>query len=181
MTRSRSALHARSVSPAHPAPRRHRPLRRRRVCSSWRAAADSEALWAALLRRDFPTADEATLAVLLERGRGGRHRCVAREAYRWLAAQWACERCGQAFSDGANSPSACTFHPGILFSGGLMNGEALRYTCCNRRAHRVANGSRDGNGCAAAFHCGGQSAWQRHGAVRGAWGGVFVGLAGPAA
>lgn len=46
-----------------------------------------------------------------------------------------------------------------------MNGEALRYTCCNRRAHRVATAARDSNGCTTAFHCGGHSAWQQHGAV----------------
>lgn len=45
-----------------------------------------------------------------------------------------------------------------------MNGEALRYTCCNRRAHQTAGG-RDTNGCTSAFHCGGRSAWQRHSTV----------------
>ena len=49
-----------------------------------------------------------------------------------------------------------------------MNGEALRYTCCNRRAHQIANGVRDSNGCTSAFHGGGRSAWQRHGTVS-AW------------
>ena len=47
-----------------------------------------------------------------------------------------------------------------------MNGEALRFTCCNRRAHHIPNGSRDSNGCSTAFHAGGGSAWQRHGTVR---------------
>lgn len=72
----------------------------------------------------------------------------------------------QEFTDAANTPTACAFHPGILFSGGQLNGAGLRFTCCNRRAHHIPNGSRDGNGCAAAFHAGGHSAWQRHGAVR---------------
>lgn len=142
------------------------------VCTAWRAAADQEGLWSLQRQRDFPQADDATLAVLLEHAGGGsstsggsrqpqRH-SAAKLAYWWLAREWTCERCQQRFTDGTNSPSACCFHTGILFSGGLMNGEALRYTCCNRRAHQTAGG-RDTNGCTSAFHCGGRSAWQRHG------------------
>ncbi|KAI7843558.1 hypothetical protein COHA_002800 [Chlorella ohadii] len=147
------------------------------VCTAWRAAADQEGLWALQRHRDFPQADDATVAVLLERAGGSsggsessgssgsrrvqQHR-AAKLAYWWLAREWTCERCQQWFTDGTNSPSACCFHTGILFSGGLMNGEALRFTCCNRRAHQIANGVRDGNGCTSAFHCGGRSAWQRH-------------------
>ncbi|PRW32666.1 F-box only 6-like [Chlorella sorokiniana] len=148
------------------------------VCTAWRAAADQQALWSLQRQQDFPQADDATLAVLLARAgssssdsssssgsssRRAQRRSAAKLAYWWLAREWTCERCQQRFTDGANSPSACCFHTGILFSGGLMNGEALRYTCCNRRAHQIANGVRDSNGCTSAFHCGGRSAWQRHG------------------
>jgi hypothetical protein len=150
------------------------------VCTAWRAAADQQALWSLQRQQDFPQADDATLAVLLARAgssssdsssssgsssRRAQRRSAAKLAYWWLAREWTCERCQQRFTDGANSPSACCFHTGILFSGGLMNGEALRYTCCNRRAHQIANGVRDSNGCTSAFHCGGRSAWQRHGTV----------------
>ena len=48
-----------------------------------------------------------------------------------------------------------------------MNGEALRFTCCNRRAHHIPNGSRDTNGCTATYHMGGQSAWEPLGTVSG--------------
>ncbi len=76
-----------------------------------------------LLERDFGAADPPTLAAALLRG-------SPRETYALLSATRTCVRCKLPFKDGANGPSACTFHPGVLFSGGLINGAALRYTCC---------------------------------------------------
>ncbi|KAL4432179.1 hypothetical protein ABPG77_005941 [Micractinium sp. CCAP 211/92] len=134
--------------------------------------------WREARRRDFPGADEGTVAVLRERiafaGNGqqwGAERSLSlpsvggaeRNVYTWLSKAYNCDRCGQEFTDATNTPASCSFHPGILFSGGQLNGAGLRFTCCNRRAHHIPNGSRDSNGCSAAFHAGGQSAWQRHG------------------
>ncbi|KAL4421435.1 hypothetical protein ABPG75_010726 [Micractinium tetrahymenae] len=149
------------------------------VSTTWRNAAGQDSPWRAARLHDFPAADDATVAVLLERAAflqrpaqqqaasQGKHpignRGAERGVYRWLAQAHTCDRCGQEFTDGVNTPTACCFHPGILFSGGQLNGTGLRFTCCNRRAHHIPNGSRDSNGCATAFHAGGQSAWQRHG------------------
>lgn len=82
----------------------------RSVCTAWRAAADQEGLWALQRHRDFPQADDATVAVLLERAGGSsggsessgssgsrrvqQHR-AAKLAYWWLAREWTCERCQQ--------------------------------------------------------------------------------------
>lgn len=77
----------------------------RSVCTAWRAAADQEGLWSLQRQRDFPQADDATLAVLLERAGGGsstsgggrqaqRH-SAAKLAYWWLARESTCERCQQ--------------------------------------------------------------------------------------
>lgn len=135
-----------------------------RVCRTWRAAVAREAPWRAAWQRDCPEADTATIAALsqLDAPPGG----TGRQVYRALTQAWTCDYCQQQFTDGANSRgSSCSYHPGILFSGGRLNGTGLRYTCCSRRAHHIPNGSRDNNGCAATFHVGGNSAWQRHGTV----------------
>ncbi|KAI3423874.1 hypothetical protein D9Q98_009708 [Chlorella vulgaris] len=132
------------------------------VCRTWRAAVAREAPWRAAWQRDCPEADTATIAALsqLDAPPGG----TGRQVYRALTQAWTCDYCQQQFTDGANSRgSSCSYHPGILFSGGRLNGTGLRYTCCSRRAHHIPNGSRDNNGCAATFHVGGNSAWQRHG------------------
>jgi len=79
------------------------------VCTAWRAAADQEALWALQRQKDFPQADDATVAVLLERAGGGsggsessgggsrrvQQHSAAKLAYWWLAREWTCERCQQ--------------------------------------------------------------------------------------
>lgn len=48
-----------------------------------------------------------------------------------------------------------------------MNGTALRFTCCSRRAHHIEMGSigRDSNGCKMYYHADGfgRSAWSKAG------------------
>jgi hypothetical protein len=48
---------------------------------------------------------------------------VARHVYHALQHTWQCDRCGARFTDGANAPSACCFHPGVLFSGMATPGQ----------------------------------------------------------
>lgn len=78
---------------------------------------------------------------------------------------WACWFLGRTAGAARRTIHMLLCHCPSKPTGGLMNGEALRFTCCNRRAHQIANGVRDGNGCTSAFHCGGRSAWQRHNTV----------------
>jgi hypothetical protein len=76
----------------------------------------------------------------------------SRETYTLLARKRTCMRCKLAYKDGENSPRACNYHSGLLFSGGQLNGAALRFTCCGRRAHHVPTAGRDANGCKASYH-----------------------------
>jgi hypothetical protein len=83
--------------------------------------------------------------------------------HRSLASHHTCGRCQTQFHDGRNAPGACHFHTGVLFSGGLFNGAALRWTCCNSRAHHISTGARDANGCKAGYHTSAASAWEAAG------------------
>jgi len=81
-----------------------------RVCTVWRAAANAPAPWQEQRQHDFPAADEATLAVLLERVQRQKHPrephgkqlrrqeplCAERQVYERLSQQWVCDRCSQA-------------------------------------------------------------------------------------
>eukprot|EP00887_Chlorella_sp_A99_P005677 scaffold1.g5677.t1 len=90
------------------------------------------------------------------------HKPAAKLVYKLLAARHTCDRCKKEFCDGDNDQGSCTFHPGVLFSGGQLNGAGLRFTCCNRRAHHIPTFSPDGNGCKTGPHvcAAGQSAWE---------------------
>lgn len=119
------------------------------MCTAWRAAADQEALWSRQRQRDFPQADDATLAVLLERAGGGssgdsssgggsrsgssqacrsgraqRH-SAAKLAYWWLAREWTCERCQQVGAD-----DKCHAHSAIALHAWLHAQAALVAVAC---------------------------------------------------
>lgn len=111
------------------------------------------------MHRDFGGIDSATLNGALCHG------STSKAAYSLLAKKHTCMRCKLIFQDGENSSSSCNFHPGLLFSGGQLNGAALRYTCCSRRAHHVPTDSRDRNGCKPSYHVSEKSLWAPEGAT----------------
>jgi len=136
-----------------------------RVSTTWRLLAQSETLWQALLERDFQNKTDAqTLSAARLRANNNSYR----ETYTLLARKRTCVRCKLAYIDGENTPTACNYHPGLLFSGGQLNGAALRFTCCGRRAHHVPTAGRDANGCKSSYHVEnqtGDSIWSPQGSV----------------
>ncbi|KAL4534312.1 hypothetical protein Ndes2437B_g03593 [Nannochloris sp. 'desiccata'] len=137
-----------------------------RVSTTWQSLAHSETLWQALLERDFQNnkTDPKTFAAARLRANSN----SSREIYTLLARKRTCVRCKLAYKDGENTPTACNYHPGLLFSGGQLNGSALRFTCCGRRAHHVPTAGRDANGCKASYHVenqAGDSIWSPQGSV----------------
>jgi hypothetical protein len=149
--------------------RRHATLRLTffsscRVSKTWRSLAQSEPLWKALLERDFQNkSDPQTFATAFIRSNNS-----SRVAYTLLARRRTCLRCKLAYEDGKNTPTSCNYHHGLLFSGGQLNGSALRFTCCNRRAHHVPTAGRDANGCRASYHVEnqlGESIWCAQGSI----------------
>lgn len=115
-----------------------------RVSRGWNALLRADQIWEHIIRRDFHSSDPTTLSGVL------RTSASPVEAYKRLNLKHICTRCARPFTDGANSPTECNFHSGLLFSGGLMNGAALRFTCCNR--HSAPAAPRDANGCRASYH-----------------------------
>lgn len=138
-----------------------------RVSTAWHSLAQSETLWQALLKRDFQNrTDPQTLAAARLRFRT--NTISYREIYTLLAKKRTCVRCKLTYTDGDNTPTACNYHPGLLFSGGQLNGSALRFTCCGRRAHHVPTAGRDTNGCTSCYHVEnqtGDSIWSPQGSV----------------
>lgn len=53
----------------------------------------------------------------------------AKLVYSWLARRHTCDRCKAPFCDGHNDPGACSFHPGVLFSGGEWKFGRLLQQC----------------------------------------------------
>ena len=137
-----------------------------RVSKTWQSLSHSENLWQALIERDYKhKSDPATFAAAILHTDPNR----SKDTYTLLARKRICMRCKNAFKDGENTPVACNYHPGLLFSGGQLNGAALRFTCCSRRAHHVPTAGRDANGCKASYHVEslgqGDSIWSPQGTV----------------
>ena len=131
-----------------------------RVSKSWRDFSGSDRVWGVLLDRDFKGGiSSSTLNAALQHGK------TTKAAYSLLAKKNSCLRCKLIFQDGDNTASSCNFHPGLLFSGGQLNGAALRFTCCSRRAHHGPTDSRDRNGCKTCYHVSEKSLWTPEGAI----------------
>jgi hypothetical protein len=135
-----------------------------RVSKTWQSLAQSETLWQTRLERDFQNkTDPTTFSAACLRANSS-----SRETYTLLARKRTCLRCNLAYKDGENTPTACNYHHGLLFSGGQLNGSALRFTCCGRRAHHVPTAGRDANGCKSSYHVEsqfGESIWSPQGTV----------------
>lgn len=134
------------------------------VSKSWQRELSRNRLWSFFLKRDFPNADHETLqlAAVKAQARGAAPENKALAIYKILAKLHVCSRCQLEFRDGDNSPHNCRFHPGVLFSGGVLNGSGLHWTCCNRRAHHVAMLQRHADGCTDTRHASDDSLWMPH-------------------
>lgn len=94
------------------------------------------------------------------------------EMCRQLLKHHVCIRCNALFQDLTNAPTSCCFHHGPMLGGGLQNGVALRWVCCNRRVHPSSPhmdalvGDRCRlDGCSFSYHVSTASAWEAAGNV----------------
>lgn len=131
------------------------------VCTKWREL--SPFAWECQLQLLSLVVDPAIMKILSNRSE------TASEVCRQMLIRHFCLRCGALFQDKGNGSSSCRFHPGPMLGGGLQNGIALRWVCCNRRVHpsspQMDAMSRDRfrNGCMWSYHVSQSSAWEATG------------------
>lgn len=104
------------------------------VSRAWHAAVFNDTVFKTLLHRTFSREQ-----LIDAKGIWG---CDAVDAYKALREWHQCGFCDERYRAGDNTPVSCGYHSGVLFSGGVVNGIALYWTCCNLSPSSHESGKR---------------------------------------
>ena len=104
------------------------------VSRDWHAAVFNDTVFKTLLHRTFSREQLYAAKGVWDRDAVG--------AYRALREWHQCGFCDERYRAGDNTPDSCGYHSGVLFSGGVVNGIALYWTCCNLSPSSHESGKR---------------------------------------